>query len=589
MMMRRREAMAALLRVQRRSRLLGYGPFHSLAWDIGTGDHQVDVELADPYEKVIATDALCGNNSSLPALQGLTRSVRGENVSKIMQPSDFRKTSLLEALVPRNAHVHYSSWTSSTPREEVVIAMGSNVGDRIANFNRALELMRASGIQVIRHASLYESAPAYVTDQPFFLNSAVSALTNLDPHSLLKTLKDIESELGRTFGGIRYGPRPLDLDIIFYGDRTVATENLEIPHARFLERPFVLAPLADLLNDSNSGSTSHWSNHKCCDGGVALAWEKMGGEACIGKEDLRRVIPVGSELLDWSSKTHVMGILNVTPDSFSDGGRFLTVENAVAHARSMADEGADFIDIGAQSTRPGATRLSTEEELSRLVPVLKALIADPALKGVKLSVDTFDARVGREAVNMGVHVINDVSGGYLDPEMLSTVADLGVPYIMMHMRGDPTTMQSKENTTYNNVCEEVGKELNAQIKNAEALGIPAWRIITDPGIGFAKTKQQNLDLLRDLPIVRRVLSESSFTVSRGPMLVGPSRKGFLGKITGRQKGGERDAATVAAAVVSVLGGANIIRAHNVQAVRDAMKVVDAIYKETSSRASPILA
>lgn len=468
-----------------------------------------------------------------------------------------------------------------------MIAMGSNVGDRVANFNRALELMRASGIQVIRHSSLYESAPAYVTDQPFFLNSAVSAFTNLDPHSLLRKLKDIESELGRTVGGVRYGPRPLDLDIIFYGDRTVTTETLEIPHSRFLERPFVLAPLADLLNESDTGSTSHWSNHKCCNGGVALAWKKMGGEGCIGKEDLRRVIPVGNKLLDWSAKTHVMGILNVTPDSFSDGGRFVAVEDAVARAHSMADEGADFIDIGAQSTRPGATRLSTEEELSRLLPVLEALTTDPALKCVKLSVDSFDARVASEAVKLGVHVINDVSGGYLDPEMLSTVADLGVPYIMMHMRGDPTTMQSKANTTYNNVCEEVGNELNAQICRAEALGIPAWRIITDPGIGFAKTGEQNLELLKDLPIVRRMLSESSRTVSRGPMLVGPSRKGFLGNITGHRKGEDRDAATVAASVVAVLGGANIIRAHNVRAVRDAVKVVDAIYKESLPRASPI--
>ncbi|XP_073388179.1 folate synthesis bifunctional protein, mitochondrial isoform X5 [Physcomitrium patens] len=459
----------------------------------------------------------------------------------------FGRSSLSKASVPN--HAHYSSSTASTTEEEVVIAIGSNIGDRIANFNRALELMRASGIQAIRHASLYESAPAYVTDQPLFLNSAVSAITSLDPHSLLRTLKDIESELGRTSGGIR-----------------------------FLERPFVLAPLADLLNDAGTRSTSHWSNHKRCDGGVAQAWNKMGGEACIGNEDLRRVIPVGNELLDLSAKTHVMGILNVTPDSFSDGGRFMAVEDAVAHARSMAAEGADFIDIGAQSTRPGATRLSTEEELSRLVPVLEALTADSALKGVKLSVDTFDARVGREAVKMGVHVVNDVSGGSLDSEMLSTVAELGVPYIMMHMRGDPTNMQSKANTTYSDVCEEVGKELNSRVVQAEAVGVPAWRIITDPGIGFSKTLPQNLDLLKHLPVVRRVLSESSCTVSRGPMLVGPSRKGFLGKITERQKGEDRDAATVAAAVVAAIGGANIIRAHNVRAVRDAMKVVDAIYK-----------
>lgn len=177
---------------------------------------------------------------------------------------------------------------------------------------------------------------------------------------------------------------------------------------------------------------------------------------------------------------------------------------------------------------------------------------------------------------MGVHIVNDVSGGTLDPEMLPTVADLEIPYIMMHMRGDPKTMQSKANTTYNNVSEDVGNELNAQIGRAEALGIPAWRIITDPGIGFAKTRKQNLDLLKDLPVVRKRLSG---TVSRGPMLVGPSRKGFLGEITGRQKGEDRDFATAAAAVVAVLGGANIIRAHNVRAVRDALKVVDAIYKD----------
>lgn len=134
------------------------------------------------------------------------------------------------------------------------------------------------------------------------------------------TAGEEQSQHGTFF--CRYGPRPLDLDIIFYGDQTVTTETLDIPHARFLERPFVLAPLADLLTGSDTRSVSHWSNYKCCYGGVAQAWEKMGGEACIGKEDLRRVIPVGDELLDWSAKTHVMGILNLTPDSFSDGGRY---------------------------------------------------------------------------------------------------------------------------------------------------------------------------------------------------------------------------------------------------------------------------
>lgn len=197
----------------------------------------------------------------------------------------------------------------------------------------------------------------------------------------------------------------------------------------------------------------------------------------------------------------------------------------------------------------------------------------------------YNGRVAREAVNRGVQVINDVSGGCLDPEMLRTVAELGVPYVMMHMRGDPTTMQSKDNTSYGNVCEEVGLELSAQVERAEAAGIPAWRIITDPGVGFAKTTGQNLELLKNLPIVRRVLAEASVTIGHGLLLVGPSRKGFLGKITGRQKGEERDAASVAAAVVGVMGGANIVRVHNVRAVGDAVKVVDAIYKGMPLRAS----
>jgi len=208
----------------------------------------------------------------------------------------------------------------------------------------------------------------------------------------------------------------------------------------------------------------------------------------------------------------------------------------------------------------------------------------------KVSQNEFCNRVGREAVNMGVQIINDVSGGCLDPQMLPTVAALGVPFIMMHMRGDPTTMQNKANTTYNNnnVCEEVGKELNFQVERAEAAGIPAWRIIADPGIGFAKTAKQNLELLKDLPIVRRVLSKASCTVAHGPLLIGPSRKGFLGKLTGRHKGEDRDAATIAAAVVGVIGGANIVRAHNVCDVRDAMKVVDAIYKGTPKSETALL-
>ncbi|BBN01296.1 2-amino-4-hydroxy-6-hydroxymethyldihydropteridine diphosphokinase [Marchantia polymorpha subsp. ruderalis] len=454
---------------------------------------------------------------------------------------------------------------SPQAEEEVVIAIGGNVGDRVQNFNRALEMLRTAGIRVTGHASLYESAAAYITDQPSFLNSAVKARTRLDPHSLLRELKRIESELGRIQGGVRYGPRPIDLDILYYGAITVTTESLEIPHPRIAERPFVLAPLVDLLDpETVEVSPGSWTKHPSVEGGaIQNAWKgTFGGETCVGKEGLKRVLPLGRTLWDWSQRTHVMGILNITPDSFSDGGSFLGVDSAVEQVRKMVSEGADFIDLGAQSTRPGARRLTTEEEMDRLLPVLDALAKSPGLDGVCLSVDTFDSRVAAEAVSRGVHIVNDVSGGTLDPAMWNTVAKLGVPYICMHMRGDPLTMQNKLNTQYSNVCSDVAAELASSIKLAELAGIPSWRLITDPGLGFAKTVEQNVELIRHLPAFREQLSWRNKAASNAPLLMGPSRKGFLGKLCGIPKAEDRDFATAAAVAIAISGGANIIRAHN---------------------------
>ncbi|KAG6554302.1 hypothetical protein Mapa_004218 [Marchantia paleacea] len=482
-----------------------------------------------------------------------------------------------------DSHANVGS-ISPQAEEEVVIAIGGNVGDRVQNFNRALEMLRTAGIRVTGHASLYESAAAYITDQPSFLNSAVKARTRLDPHSLLRELKRIESELGRIQGGVRYGPRPIDLDILYYGAVTVTTESLEIPHPRIAERPFVLAPLVDLLDpetvEVNPGS---WTKHPSVEGGsIQNAWKvTFGGETCVGKEGLKRVLPLGKTLWDWSQRTHIMGILNITPDSFSDGGSFLGVDSAVEQVRKMVSEGADFIDLGAQSTRPGARRLTTAEELDRLLPVLDALAKAPGLDGVCLSVDTFDARVADEAVSRGVHIVNDVSGGTLDPEMWNTVAKLGVPYICMHMRGNPLTMQNKLNTQYSNVCSDVAAELASSIKSAELAGIPSWRLITDPGLGFAKTVEQNVDLIRQLPAFREQLSWRNKAASNAPILIGPSRKGFLGKLCGIPKAEDRDFATAAAVAIAISGGANIIRAHNVRAAHDAIKFADAVYKVTS--------
>ena len=290
----------------------------------------------------------------------------------------------------------------------------------------------------------------------------------------------------------------------------------------------------------------------------------------------------GNELWNWRDKTYLMGILNITPDSFSDGGRYFSVRDAVHRAESLASEGAHIIDLGAQSTRPNATKLSSEEELARLVPILDAIRDLPSMKSIWLSVDTFCSKVAREVVTKhGVHMVNDVSGGTLDSEMYATVAELGVPYVLMHMRGDPRTMQKACNVKYDDVTEDVTKELCVRLEKAESFGVPSWQIIVDPGLGFSKTAQQNLDLLGNLSKVRSGLSKWSLAASKAPMLLGPSRKSFLGKICGREKAEDRDVATIGAAVAGVAQGANILRLHNIKASADAIHVADAIFKAKS--------
>ncbi|XP_057962890.1 folate synthesis bifunctional protein, mitochondrial isoform X2 [Malania oleifera] len=462
--------------------------------------------------------------------------------------------------------------------QEVIIALGSNVGNRLHNFDEALELMKRSGLHITRHGCLYETEPAYVTDQPLFLNSAVRGLTKLGPHELLGVLKNIEREMGRT-DGIRYGPRPIDLDILFYGKFRINSEILTVPHERIWERPFVMAPLVDLLgSDIDSDTVACWHSFSKHSNGLFGSWEELGGETLIGKEGMRRVLPIGNGLWDWSQKTSVMGVLNLTPDSFSDGGKFQSVDAALSQIHLMISEGADIIDIGAQSTRPMASRISPQEELDRLIPVLEAALEMPEIQGKLLSVDTFYSEVASEAVKKGAHLVNDVSGGRLDSNMHSVVAGLRVPYIAMHMRGDPYTMQNSENLQYNNVCKQIASELYLWVRDAELAGIQAWRIIIDPGIGFSKNTEHNLEILTGIPTIQTEIARKSLALSHAPILIGPSRKRFLGEICSRSAAIERDPATLAAVTTGVLGGANIVRVHNVRDNLDAVKLCDATLK-----------
>ncbi|KAL8120971.1 hypothetical protein AgCh_017944 [Apium graveolens] len=397
--------------------------------------------------------------------------------------------------------------------------------------------------------------------------SLLMSLINLDFSTLQLVvlqlvLKKIEKDMGRA-DGIRYGPRPIDLDILLYGRYKISSDCLIVPHERIWERPFVMAPLVDLLgSDEDSDVDACWHSLSIHPGGIFESWEKLGGQPLIGKNGMKRVLPVGNCLWDWSLKTSVTGILNVTPDSFSDGGKYQSVEDAVSQARLMLLQGADIIDIGAQSTRLMASKISPEEEMDRLIPVLEAILNLPEAEGKLLSVDTFYSQVASEAVSKGAHLVNDVSVGQLDSKMFDVVAKLKVPYIAMHMRGSRF-------------------ELYMWARDAELAGIASWRIIIDPGIGFSKKTEHNLNTLMGLRTVQKEITRKSLAVSHSSILIGPFRKRFLGDICSRPASGDRDPATVASVTTTVLEGANIGRVHNVKDNVDAVKLCDAMLKRTS--------
>ncbi|MCZ4283650.1 MULTISPECIES: dihydropteroate synthase [Marinobacter] len=270
-------------------------------------------------------------------------------------------------------------------------------------------------------------------------------------------------------------------------------------------------------------------------------------------------INFAGRILDMSG-CHVMGILNVTPDSFSDGGRYTTAEIALARAREMVADGAAFIDVGGESTRPGATPVSVEEELERVCPVVEAIARD---LDVVVSVDTSSPEVMAEVVKLGAGMINDVRALQRDgaPEV---VASAGVPVCVMHIQGEPDTMQ--DDPRYRNVRREVSSFLTERMRVIEKAGVRPDNIILDPGFGFGKSPQHNLQLLASL---------EQLQLLGHPILVGMSRKSMLGHITGRDVS-ERLPASLAAATISAMKGASIIRVHDVRETVDAVKVVTAM-------------
>ena len=315
-------------------------------------------------------------------------------------------------------------------------------------------------------------------------------------------------------------------------------------------------------------------------------------------QDYLNALPVSSELstltplgpfsepiraLKSSRKTQVMRILNVTPDSFSDGGtNFRKLEASAAldgkfwkQNSSAPDNHSEFsiVDVGGQSSAPGAKDVSAEEEISRIGPYIKAMKEFYHGKGVAICVDTYRASVAEAAVKAGADIINDISAGLLDPDMLPTMARLGKTVCLTHMRGTPATMNDLVDYSPDGLITTLARELLARVAAAEEAGVRRWRIILDPGIGFAKTQNQNLEILRSLDELR------DWPGLRGlPWLVGSSRKSFVGRITGVAEPKQRVWGTAATVAAAIQGGADIVRVHDVKEMAQVVKMSDAIWR-----------
>ncbi|MDQ3991908.1 MAG: dihydropteroate synthase [Actinomycetota bacterium] len=269
---------------------------------------------------------------------------------------------------------------------------------------------------------------------------------------------------------------------------------------------------------------------------------------------------MGDRAVDCSERTLVMGVVNVTPDSFSDGGRFVDHDVAVAAAVRMAEEGADIVDVGGESTRPGAAPVPAAEQVERVAPVIKAVAAEV---DVPVSVDTRSVEVAAAAVNAGAVAVNDVSAG-ADPDMFAVVRETGAGLVLMHMRGDPTTMQDL--ARYDDVVGEVRDELRARLDAALDAGLDLDRLCVDPGIGFAKTWEHSLVLMRHL---------DAFLELGRPLVVGPSRKSFIGQVLGLPVE-DRLEGTLAAVAYAATRGAHVVRVHDVREAVRVLRVIDAI-------------
>ncbi len=409
---------------------------------------------------------------------------------------------------------------------QTYLGLGSNIGDRRENLRRGIAALENDGVIVQRVSPVVESPALLPPDAPAdwnlpFLNIVIDAQSHDEPQALRDKIKAIEDSLGRSRGN-RWAPRALDIDILLWGDEHIDTETLTIPHRDVHRRSFVLAPL------------------------LALA------------PQLRLPGRGEKTLLDWSRTLddHIplwMGIINVTPDSFSDGGAFTDWAAVQPQLEAMLDAGVNIVDIGAESTRPGAEPITAAEEWQRLEPILaplqERLSGDPLRPLV--SVDTYHPETARLALERDVDVINDVSG-LTNPTMIELARSSGADWVAMHSLSVPVDKQ-RTLTAGENACAAVEAWLAERLDEWDAAGLDLDRVIFDPGVGFGKDALQSLGLLRSAGKFRR------FGLR---VLVGHSRKSFFGSLTGASAA-DRDLATLGASLALCAQGVDILRVHNV--------------------------
>ncbi|CAI5759968.1 unnamed protein product [Candida verbasci] len=546
--------------------------------------------------------------------------VEGVGVSSLMtidsfkdsKPITFRKETKLFNMPVEDIVNDYRGYHTA------YIAFGSNDGNQIENITTALKLLEQNNISIESTSSLYISKPMYYLNQPDFFNGVIKVnFKDLSPHELLKICKYIEYDQLNRIKKFDNGPRSIDLDIILYDNLQINHDDLIIPHKLMLEREFVLQPLCELLPPDQLHPISSESFH---DHLKQLLNNKLIDDQ---NSNLLQYVPIPKLSLsknilkfdqtNFKSPTLIMGILNMTPDSFSDGGKFFNnkLDDIVKQTEVMVDQGCQILDIGGVSTRPGSVEPSEEDELNRIVPLVERLRSTSKFNETLISIDTYRSKVAEESLKAGADIINDISMGLYDNKIFDIVAKYNCPYIMNHTRGSAKTMsnltQYDSNTNddiieFNidpkkgqqenllpqdekNLLNGVSRELSLQIFKAMKAGVRKWQIILDPGIGFAKNSTQNFQIIKNASFFKKysiqynVDDKHKYLSFNGMcLLIGTSRKKFLGALTHKDIPSDRLMETAATVTSCIQQNTDIVRIHDIKEIKDTVTISDAIYK-----------